>query len=64
MVIGSKGCGLIYIAESDRATYRTRTAPLGEAGFDKVADNLRQFLPTAGAPPDTVQRRSGEPGHL
>ncbi|MGW2445783.1 SMI1/KNR4 family protein [Streptomyces sp. NPDC001675] len=44
LVIGSNGGGLIYVAGSDGAVYRTRTASLDEAEFDKVADDLRQFL--------------------
>ncbi|WP_340563554.1 SMI1/KNR4 family protein [Streptomyces sp. GSL17-111] len=43
-VIGSNGGGLAYVAASDGAVYRTRTASMDETELDKVADDLRQFL--------------------
>jgi hypothetical protein len=63
LVIGSNGGGLIYIARPDGAVYRTRTASLDEAEFDKVADDLRQFL-------ELLERSltrfnaDGDPGYL
>ncbi|MFI9833781.1 SMI1/KNR4 family protein [Streptomyces sp. NPDC051913] len=42
--IGSNGGGLIYVAGPEGAVYRTRTASLDNPEFDKVADDLRQFL--------------------
>ncbi|MFE4925259.1 hypothetical protein [Streptomyces sp. NPDC056661] len=44
LAIGSNGGGLSYVAGADGAVYRTRTASLDEPEFDKVADDLRQFL--------------------
>ncbi|WP_329015776.1 MULTISPECIES: SMI1/KNR4 family protein [unclassified Streptomyces] len=63
LVIGSNGGGLIYVAGPDGAVYRTRTASLDEAEFDKVAADLRQFL-------ELLERSltrfnaDGEPGYL
>ncbi|WP_141209008.1 SMI1/KNR4 family protein [Streptomyces griseorubiginosus] len=63
LVIGSNGGGLIYLAGSDGAIYRTRTASLDEAGFEKAADDLRQFL-------ELLERSltrfnaDGDPGYL
>ncbi|WP_432189511.1 SMI1/KNR4 family protein [Streptomyces sp. Tue6028] len=63
LVIGSNGGGLAYVAGSDGAVYRTRTASLDEPELDKVADDLRQFL-------ELLERSltrfiaDGEPGYL
>ncbi|MER6220802.1 SMI1/KNR4 family protein [Streptomyces sp900105755] len=63
LVIGSNGGGLSYVAGSDGAVHRARTASLDEAEFDKVADDLRQFL-------ELLERSltrfnaDGDPGHL
>ncbi|MET7686930.1 SMI1/KNR4 family protein [Streptomyces sp. NPDC005483] len=63
LVIGSNGGGLIYVAGPDAAVYRTRTASLDEPEFDKVADDLRQFL-------ELLERSltrfnaDGDPGYL
>ncbi|MFJ3020722.1 SMI1/KNR4 family protein [Streptomyces tendae] len=63
LVIGSNGGGLIYCAGPDGAVYRTRTASLDEPEFDKVADDLRQFL-------ELLERSltrfnaDGDPGYL
>ncbi|MEW1779995.1 SMI1/KNR4 family protein [Streptomyces sp. NPDC086777] len=63
LVIGSNGGGLIYVAGSDGAVYRTRTASLDEGEFDKVADDLRQLL-------ELLERSltrfnaDGDPGYL
>ncbi|SNX88615.1 hypothetical protein SAMN06272735_9088 [Streptomyces sp. TLI_55] len=63
LVIGSNGGGLIHVAGPDGAVYRTRTASLDEPEFDKVADDLRQFL-------ELLKRSltrfnaNGDPGHL
>ncbi|MFF7756927.1 SMI1/KNR4 family protein [Streptomyces griseorubiginosus] len=63
LVIGSNGGGLIYVAGPDGVVYRTRTASLDEPEFDKVADDLRQFL-------ELLERSltrfnaDGDPGYL
>ncbi|MFE0791071.1 SMI1/KNR4 family protein [Streptomyces mutabilis] len=63
LVIGSNGGGLIYVAGPDGAVYRTRTSSLDEPEFDKVADDLRQFL-------ELLERSltrfntDGDPGYL
>nr|WP_239469497.1 SMI1/KNR4 family protein [Streptomyces sp. SM17] len=44
LVIGSNGGGLSYVAGPDGSVHRTRAASLDESEFDKVADDLRQFL--------------------
>ncbi|MFE9055793.1 SMI1/KNR4 family protein [Streptomyces mutabilis] len=63
LVMGSNGGGLIYVAGPDGAVYRTRTASLDEPEFDKVANDLRQFL-------ELLERSltkfnaDGDPGYL
>jgi hypothetical protein len=63
LVIGSNGGGLSYVAGPDGSVHRTRTASLDEPEFDKVADDLRQFL-------ELLERSltrfvaDGEPGSL
>ncbi|WP_190113154.1 SMI1/KNR4 family protein [Streptomyces cinnamoneus] len=63
LVFGSNGGGLAYVAGSDGAVYRTRTASLDDPELDKVADDLRQFL-------ELLERSltrfiaEGEPGDL
>ncbi|MGW7242197.1 SMI1/KNR4 family protein [Streptomyces sp. NPDC054804] len=63
LVIGSTGGGLSYVADPDGSVHRTRTASLDEPEFDKVADDLRQFL-------ELLERSlarfvaDGEPGSL
>ncbi|WP_351234570.1 SMI1/KNR4 family protein [Streptomyces sp. NPDC002133] len=63
MVIGSDGGGLLFVADSGGAVYRTRTASLYEPEFDKVAEDLQQFLELLGR---SVTRfvATGEPGYL
>lgn len=44
MVIASDGGGIQFVADWGGAIHRSRTASLDEAEFDRVADNLPQFL--------------------
>ncbi|MGW0607877.1 SMI1/KNR4 family protein [Streptomyces sp. NPDC002640] len=44
LVIGTNGGGLSYVADTDGAIHRTRTASPDEPELDRVADDLRQFL--------------------
>jgi hypothetical protein len=44
MVIASNGGGILYVADWGGAIHRSRTASLDDAEFDKVADNLPEFL--------------------
>lgn len=63
VVIATNGGGILYVADRGGAIHRSRTASLDSAEFDKVADNLPQFL-------DHVRRyvvrfvESGETGDL
>ncbi|WP_329042218.1 hypothetical protein OHT61_28850 [Streptomyces sp. NBC_00178] len=63
IVIASDGGGISYVADRGGAIHRSRTASLDDADFDKVADNLPQFL-------DHVRRsiirfvETAEPGDL
>ncbi|MFE6358050.1 SMI1/KNR4 family protein [Streptomyces rochei] len=63
LVMGSNGGGLIYVAGSDGAVCRTRTASLDEPEFDKVADVLRQFLELLERSL-TKLNADGDPGYL
>ncbi|MFF1687709.1 MULTISPECIES: hypothetical protein [unclassified Streptomyces] len=44
MVIASNGGGLLYVADWGGAIHRSRSASLDDAEFDRVADDLPQFL--------------------
>ncbi|MFI9724390.1 hypothetical protein ACIHFE_32940 [Streptomyces sp. NPDC052396] len=44
MVIASNGGGILYVADRGGAIHRSRTASLDDAEFDKVTDNLSEFL--------------------
>ena len=63
MVIASNGGGILYVADWGGAIHRSRTASLVDAGFDRVADDLPQFL-------DHIRRwvvnfvETGDPGDL
>ncbi|MGW1728196.1 SMI1/KNR4 family protein [Streptomyces sp. NPDC002306] len=63
VVIATNGGGIVYVADRGGAIHRSRTASLDSAEFDRVADNLPQFL-------DQVRRyvvrfvESGETGDL
>ncbi|MFE0178501.1 SMI1/KNR4 family protein [Streptomyces sp. NPDC059002] len=63
LVIGSDGGGVSYVIGPDGSIHRTRTASLDEPEFDRVADDLRQFLELL----DRSLARfvaTGEPGYL
>jgi hypothetical protein len=63
MVIGSNGGGRLYVADWGGAVHRSRTASTDNGEFDRVADDLPQFL-------DRLRRcvtrfvTTGEPGEL
>ncbi|MBE8477494.1 SMI1/KNR4 family protein [Streptomyces sp. 3R004] len=63
LVVGSNGGGQMYVVGPDGVVYRTRTASLDNPEFDKVADDLRQFL-------ELLERSltgfnaGGDPGYL
>ncbi|MFJ8827628.1 SMI1/KNR4 family protein [Streptomyces sp. NPDC102467] len=63
MVIGSDGGGILFVADWGGAIHRSRTASLDEAEFDRVANDLPEFL-------DLLRRsvarfvETGEPGYL
>ncbi|MGW0859416.1 hypothetical protein [Streptomyces sp. NPDC002690] len=44
LVIGSDGGGGLFVADRGGAIHRTRTAAPGGAEFDRVADDLPEFL--------------------
>lgn len=44
MVIGSDGGGRLYVADWGGAIHRSRTAAVDEGQFDKVAEDLPEFL--------------------
>ena len=44
IVIASNGGGILYVADWGGSIHRSRTASLDDAEFDKVADNLPEFL--------------------
>ncbi|MFE2316503.1 hypothetical protein ACFXC8_25800 [Streptomyces sp. NPDC059441] len=44
MVIASNGGGVLYVADWGGAIHRSRSASLDDAEFDKLADDLPQFL--------------------
>ncbi|MEV6107046.1 hypothetical protein AB0M28_20370 [Streptomyces sp. NPDC051940] len=63
LVLASDGGGLLFVSDSRGAVFRTRSASLDEAEFDKVAVDLRQFLDLLGR---SVKRfiGTGGPGYL
>lgn len=44
MVIASNGGGILYVADWGGAIHRSRTATVDDSEFDRVADNLPDFL--------------------
>ncbi|MEV6182319.1 hypothetical protein [Streptomyces sp. NPDC052015] len=44
LVTGSNGGGLLYVADWGGAVHRSRAASTDDGEFDKVADDLPQFL--------------------
>jgi hypothetical protein len=44
MVIGSDGGGILFVADWGGVIHRSRTASLDEAEFDRVAEDLPEFL--------------------
>lgn len=63
MVIGSDGGGILFVAGWGGVIHRSRTASLDEAEFDRVAEDLPEFL---GLIRGSVARfvETGEPGYL
>lgn len=63
LVIGSNGGGLCYVTGASGVVYRTRTASLDDPEFDRVADDLRQYLELL---EQSLTRfvANGEPGYL
>ncbi|MGQ4432037.1 hypothetical protein [Streptomyces sp. SAS_260] len=63
VVIGSDGGGRVYVADWGGAIHRSRTAAVDEGQFDRVAEDLPEFL-------DLVRRsvtrfvETGETGYL
>ncbi|MFF6992395.1 hypothetical protein [Streptomyces sp. NPDC010273] len=62
MVIGSDGGGRVYVADWGGAIHRSRTATVDEGEFDKVAEDLPEFLVIRRSVTRFVE--TGETGYL